>query len=74
MIKTFLRKYSSEHLDQSLVDVAAADVTAISTPLDNVPLNIVQSGKVPIILLKSSQAVSSSARLSFGAPVTICSH
>lgn len=44
------------------------DVTAISTPFDSVPLYNVQFDKEPIMLLKSSQAVSSSDRLNAGTP------
>lgn len=40
-----------------MADVAAREATAISTPLDNVPLYTVPIGEeVPITLLKSSQA------------------
>lgn len=46
----------------------AVETTLISTPLDNVPLNTVQLGKVLIMLLKSSQAASSSGLFSFGTP------
>ena len=44
------------------------DITAISTPLDNVPLYSMQSDKEPTMLLKPSQAVSISDRLSEGTP------
>lgn len=43
-------------------------VTAISTPLERVPLYMLPSEKHPIILLKSSQAATSSDRFSFGTP------
>lgn len=58
----------SKFFDQSSADFTAVDVTAISTPLDRVPLYTVPSDKEPIILLKSSQAVTSSDRWSFGTP------
>lgn len=44
------------------------EVTAISTPLDRVPLYTMLPSSVLIMLLKSSQAVSSSGRFSFGTP------
>lgn len=65
---TFFLNCSSLVFDQSAFDVTAVDVTAISTPLERVPLYTVISEKEPIILLKSSQAASSSDRLSFGTP------
>lgn len=65
---TFFLNCSSLDFDQSAFDVTAVDVTAISTPLERVPLYTVMSEKEPIILLKSSQAASSSDRLSFGTP------
>lgn len=67
---TFFLNCSSLVFDQSAFDVTAVDVTAISTPLERVPLYTVMSEKEPIILLKSSQAASSSDRLSFGTPET----
>jgi len=48
--------------------VTEVDTTHISTPLDNVPLNRVQNGKAMMMLLKSSQAASSSGRFNFGTP------
>ena len=66
--QTFFRKAISERFDQSLEEEIPVDATAISTPLDSVPLYTVQSSRVLIILLKSSHAVSSSVRFSFGTP------
>lgn len=65
---TFFLNRSSKVFDQYLRDVTAVDVTAISTPLDRVPLYTIPSENVPIILLKSSQASKSSDLLSFGTP------
>ena len=47
------------------------EATAISTPLDKVPLYIVKPSKVATILLKSSQAVSSSGLFSLGTPAVL---
>lgn len=66
--QTFFLKCISARFDQSFADAIVVDATAISTPLDNVPLKIVQFGKVQIILLKSSQAVTNSARFNLGTP------
>lgn len=65
---TFFRKCSCESFDHSLEDAIPVDVTAISTPLDRVPLYTVPVANEQIILLKSSQAASSSDLLSFGTP------
>lgn len=65
---TFFLNWASNFFDQSSGDVTALDVTAISTPLERVPLYTIPSEKEPIILLKSSQAASSSGRWSFGTP------
>lgn len=51
-----------------MADATETEATAISTPLDNVPLYTVPIGEEPITLLKSSQAASSSDLLSFGTP------
>jgi hypothetical protein len=67
--QTFLRYAISALFDQSLEEVTAVDATEISTPLDSVPLYAVKPLKVSMILLKSSQAVSSSDRFSLGTPV-----
>lgn len=67
---TFFKNCTSKFSDQSLADVAATEATAISTPLDNVPLYSVPIDEESITLLKSSQAVSSSDLLSFGTPET----
>lgn len=42
------------------------DATATSDPFDKIPLYRVQAGRVVTILLKSSQAVSSSALVILG--------
>jgi len=60
--------WDSSCSDQSLAEETILDVTAISTPLDSVPLYRKQSDKEPTTLLKSSQAASSSARLREGTP------
>lgn len=57
-------------MDQSLEDFTAIEVTAISTPLDKVPLYTVPMDEEPITLLKSSHAVSSSDFLRLGTPET----
>lgn len=62
-----LNRASCTH-DQSSLDLVATSVTAISIPLDSLPLYNVQSGKEPRILLKSSQALSISSRLSDDTP------
>lgn len=54
--------------DQSSVDVTIVESTAISTPLDSVPLYMVHFSKLLMILLKSSHAVSNSDRFNFGTP------
>lgn len=71
----FFLKCASHFLDQSLGDVLVVETTAISTPLESVPLYMVYSGSEPMTLLKSSHAASSSALLSAGTPVTnaLCS-
>ena len=61
-------KHVSALLDQSLLDDMTVETTPISTPPDNMPLNTVQVGKVLMMLLKSSQAASSSSLFSFWAP------
>ena len=58
-----------DHLSNDVT--VLTDATAISTPLDRVPLYTVPMGEVPITLLKSSQAVSSSDLLSFGTPANL---
>lgn len=58
----------SELFDQFLAEVIVVDATAISTPLESVPLYEMQPSPVSMILLKSSQAVSSSDRFSLGTP------
>ena len=63
--------WASRVFDQSLDDVAATDATAISTPLDKVPLYTVPMDEVPITLLKSSHAASSSDLFSFGTPENV---
>lgn len=68
MLYTFFLNCSSKVFDQSSRDFTAIDVTAISTPLDRVPLYTVPSENEPIMLLKSSQAATISDRLSFGTP------
>lgn len=65
---TFFLKNVSELLDHSLIDEMEVETTQISTPLDNVPLNTVQLGRALRMLLKSSQAASSSSLFSFGTP------
>lgn len=65
---TFFLNCASKLIDQSLADVTATEATAISTPLDKVPLWTVPIGEEPMTLLKSSQAVSSSDLLRFGTP------
>jgi len=67
-LHTFFRNWACIFFDQSCDEVAAEDTTAISTPLDRVPLYIVSSCREPIMLLKYSQATSSSARLRLGIP------
>ena len=54
--------------DQSSEEVTTVESTAISTPLDSVPLYVVHFSKLLMILLKSSQAVSNSARFNLGTP------
>ena len=68
-IRDLFRYAISEPFDQALEDLINTDATAISTPLDSVPLYTVQPSRVSIILLKSSQAVSSSDRFNLGTPV-----
>jgi hypothetical protein len=65
----FLLYRDSHSFDQSSADVTKLDATAISTPLDKVPLYSVQVDVQPIILLKSSHAVSSSDRFNAGTPI-----
>lgn len=65
---TLFLKRLSRCFDQSLTEGGATEATAISTPLDNVPLYIVPDEVEPITLLKSSQAASSSDLFSFGTP------
>lgn len=67
---TFFRYAFSAFLDQSFKEVSVVDATAISTPLDSVPLYTMQPSIVLIILLKSSHAVSSSDRFNLGTPAT----
>lgn len=55
---TFFLNWDSNGFDQSFEDVIRVEATAISTPLERVPLYNLQSGKEPIMLLKSSQAIS----------------
>lgn len=72
--KTFFLNWDSHCLDQSFADFILLAITAISTPLDNVPLYSTPSDNEPIILLKSSQAVSSSDLLSAGTPSIFIYH
>lgn len=65
---TLFLKRLSRCFDQSLAEVAVTEATAISTPLDSVPLYTVPNDVEPITLLKSSQAASSSDLFSFGTP------
>lgn len=65
---TFFRKHISERLDHSLSEAADAEITAISTPLESVPLYMVHPPWLSIMLLNSSHAVSSSFRFRFGTP------
>lgn len=66
---TLFLNCNSKSLLHSMADVAAREATAISTPLDNVPLYTVPIGEeVPITLLKSSQAAWISDLLRFGTP------
>lgn len=67
--ETFFRYAISEFFVHSLEVLINVEATAISTPLDSVPLYTMQPSKVSIILLKSSQAVSSSGRFNLGTPV-----
>lgn len=69
-LEIFFLYWDSHSFDQSFLDDIKLDTTAISTPLDNVPLYSMQLAVEPIILLKSSQAASSSDRFSEGTPVT----
>ena len=55
--------------DQSFEDLILVETTAISTPLESVPLYMVESSELSTMLLKSSQAVSSSPRFNLGTPV-----
>lgn len=65
---------SSDRSDHSSADLTEVDTTAVSTPLDRVPLYNAQSDKVPITLLKSSQAASSSALPREGTPAHKVKH
>lgn len=66
---TLFLKWISFCSDQFSQEVRTLDVTAISVPLESVPLHNVQFDREPIMLLNCSQAVSSSERLSKGTPV-----
>ena len=55
-------------LVHSCLELIRPETTAISTPLDSVPLYIVHASTLVTILLKSSQAVSSSALFNLGTP------
>ena len=68
---TFFLNCASKVFDQSFDDVAETEATAISTPLDKVPLYILPMGEVPITLLKSSHAASISDLFSFGTPENV---
>lgn len=70
---TFFRKAVSECTDQSSRELIVVEMTAISTPLDSVPLYTINESPLVIMLLKSSHAVSSSDLFSFGTP-TKCFH
>lgn len=68
-ILAFFLNCDSIFFGQLLADATIREVTAISTPLDSVPLYTVPIEEEPITLLKSSQAALSSALLSFGTPM-----
>ena len=65
---TFFLNCVSKFFDQSLADFTGTEATAISTPLDSVPLYTLPIVEEPITLLKSSQAASSSDLFSFRTP------
>lgn len=67
-LETFLLNSLSAQFDHCRDDLIEVDKTAISTPLDSIPLYIKHPEKVSIILLKSSQAVCSSVEFSLGTP------
>lgn len=67
-INTFFLNWVSKVLVQLLDNVTETEATAISTPLDKVPLYNVPIGELPITLLKSSHAASRSDLFSFGTP------
>lgn len=74
-IHTWFLKWASYSSDHSTADVTIVDVTAISTPLESVPLYNEQLDKEPIMLLNCSHAVSSSNRRSDGTPaIDACNH
>jgi len=60
-------------MDQSSRELIVVEITAISTPLDSVPLYTIYESPLVIMLLKSSHAVSSSDLFSFGTPTTMFS-
>ena len=66
---TLFLNCSSELSDQSLAESAEVETTAISTPLDRVPLYSMHSDEEPITLMKSSHAVWSSVLPREGTPV-----
>ena len=68
-MQTFFRYAISAFFDQSLEEATVVEATQISTPLDRVPLYAVKPSNVSMILLKSSQAVSSSGRFNLGTPI-----
>jgi hypothetical protein len=68
---TFLLYCDSLSFDQSFADVTKLEATAISAPLDKVPLYNMQLDVEPIILLKSSHATSSSDRFSADTPTNM---
>lgn len=66
---TFFLNANSARFDHTDAEAIAVEATAISTPLDKVPLYIVAKPScVVIMLLKSSQAVSSSGLFNLGTP------
>uniref|UniRef100_A0A7C9EW79 Uncharacterized protein n=1 Tax=Opuntia streptacantha TaxID=393608 RepID=A0A7C9EW79_OPUST len=69
-VSIFFLNCLSKFLDQPLADVTGRDITAISIPLESVPLYIFPKEDGPMMLLKSSQAVSSSAFFKLGIPST----
>lgn len=67
---TFFLNATSARFDHSPTEAMAVEATAISTPLDRVPLyRVATPSWVLIILLKSSHAVSSSGLFNLGTPM-----